>query len=569
MPHFSGHYRQRGSGFEALAAGIGRVALPSARKIIWPAAKRISRELLVHGAPELVEVATKRKSAKQALKGMVAKTARKQFGGSLYSRITRGRQVIKRRRQQYAKPRTYKKRSTKKIISRKPQPRRSRLDFFSRVKMRTNIVIPSKATHSSLDLFEKPPLLVTFDQSFEQKTGPLYSPSGSSLEFEVVGDRNNVIDLQKIYLEVKCRIQNADGTDLRYTAGDATATDAAYFVNNVLHSLFTDCTVSANGIKNSSNNGHYARKNFIEPEFSHEPDAKKTWLKCQSYEYEPNPAGIAAASRDARQVAVRESEQITLYGKLAVEFFSCGKHLVSRVTLRLSFRRSQDDFVLISETAAKNDKVKIDEANLFVRKMTVSDNVVGAIEKTLIKTPAMYRYNEVITKPFLATAGQRSWKHEDIFTKEPIRRLIVALCRSNVFIGTNNINPYHYQKFDLSEITVYRNGFATAGTPMLTNDIKRLFYNSMSALAYVENGHGIPLSDFAHHSIMVFDLTSTPEATHDFIHPELTNSSLSFELKFDTDLPNIKKIFLGEKSSTVYIDSARNVSKNVLPMNAY
>ena len=186
--------------------------------------------------------------------------------------------------------------------------------------MRTNIVIPSEATHSFLDLFEKPPLLVTFDQSFEQKTGPLYSPSGSSLEFEVVGDRNNFIDLQKIYLEVKCRIQNADGTDLRYTAGDATATDAAYFVNNVLHSLFADCTVSANGIKISSANGHYAHKSFIETEFSHGADAKETWLKCQGYEYELNPDGIAAASRDARQVAVRESEQITLYGKLAVDF---------------------------------------------------------------------------------------------------------------------------------------------------------------------------------------------------------------------------------------------------------
>ena len=51
--------------------------------------------------------------------------------------------------------------------------------------MRTNIVIPTEATHSSLDLFEKPPLLVTFDQSFEQKTGPLYPPTGSSLEFEI------------------------------------------------------------------------------------------------------------------------------------------------------------------------------------------------------------------------------------------------------------------------------------------------------------------------------------------------------------------------------------------------
>ena len=92
----------------------------------------------------------------------------------------------------------------------------------------------------------------------------------------------------------------------------------------------------------------------------------------------------------------------------------------------------------------------------------------------------------------------------------------------------------------------------------------------MSALAYVENGHGIPLSDFALHFIIVFDLTSTQEATHDFIHPELTNSSLSVELKFDFDLPNnIEFFLLGERFSTVNIDSARNVSKNVLPVNAY
>ena len=170
---------------------------------------------------------------------------------------------------------------------------------------------------------------------------------------------------------MKCRKQNADGTDLRYTAGDETATDAAYFVNNVLHSLFTNCTVSANGIKTSSANGYYAHKSFTETKFLHGSDAKKTWLKCQDYEDEPNPAGIAAASRDARQVAVRELEQITLYGKLAADFFSCEKHLVSGVTLRLSFRGSQDDFVTITETAAKNYKVKIDEAILFLRTMTV------------------------------------------------------------------------------------------------------------------------------------------------------------------------------------------------------
>ena len=80
MPHFSGHYRQRGSGFGALAMGIGRVALPLARKFIVPAAKRIGKELLVQAAPELIDIATRKKTPKQALKNTVKNTIKKQVG---------------------------------------------------------------------------------------------------------------------------------------------------------------------------------------------------------------------------------------------------------------------------------------------------------------------------------------------------------------------------------------------------------------------------------------------------------------------------------------------------------
>ena len=149
-------------------------------------------------------------------------------------------------------------------------------------------LLPSEATHSSLDLFEKPSLLVTFDGSFCQKLGPVYSPNGPMLEFEVAGDRNNFIDLQKIFLEVKCKIVQLSEADLRYDAGaatDVTKTDAPYFCNNVLHSLFSDCTVSANGLKISNANGNYAHKSFIETEFSHNKDEKNTWLACQGYSY--------------------------------------------------------------------------------------------------------------------------------------------------------------------------------------------------------------------------------------------------------------------------------------------
>ena len=47
-----------------------------------PVNKKIGRELIVQAAPELVEVVTKKKSPKQALKSTVQKTVRKQVGGS-------------------------------------------------------------------------------------------------------------------------------------------------------------------------------------------------------------------------------------------------------------------------------------------------------------------------------------------------------------------------------------------------------------------------------------------------------------------------------------------------------
>ena len=218
-------------------------------------------------------------------------------------------------------------------------------------------MLPTEATHSSLDLFEKPALLVMFDGKFCQKVGPFYSLNGPMIEFEFAGDKNNFIDLQKIFLEIKCKIVEASEADLKYDAGAAsvvTKTDAPYFCYNVLHSIFSDCTVSANGLKFSKANGNYAHKSFIETEFSHNKDAKATWLACQSYSYEDYPAAITTAEVNRQKALVRQSAECTFYGNVAVDFFTCDRHLLSGVTLRISFRRSIDDFVIISDDAGKS-----------------------------------------------------------------------------------------------------------------------------------------------------------------------------------------------------------------------
>ena len=180
------------------------------------------------------------------------------------------------------------------------------------------------------------------------------------------------IDLQPTRLEIVARIVQNNGNVLQTHATEAAQRDTPYLVNNPFLSLFSECTMSLNGEKISTTNANFAHKSFIETEFSNGNDAKKTWLAFQGYYYEDNPSGIDGANGRAEDVAERKrivaaSSKFCLFGKIACDFLSCDKHIISGVTTRLSLRRSANDFVIMSEHRDKHYRVEITEANLYVR----------------------------------------------------------------------------------------------------------------------------------------------------------------------------------------------------------
>ena len=102
--------------------------------------------------------------------------------------------------------------------------------------------------------------------------------------------------------------------------------------------------------------------------------------------------------------------------------------------------------------------------------MTVSDQVFTSIERTLTKTPALYRYTEVLPQTYLIPQGSRSWTKEDVFSKELMRGFALTLISNQTFLGSRLTNPFLYQKHALNEVTVYRNGYPIAGTPLPKED---------------------------------------------------------------------------------------------------
>ena len=81
LPRFKGVSRQRGRGIGALAATLGRTAIPFVRKYIVPAAKRVGADLIEFAVPEIGDVIKGKKNVKTFAKNVGTKTLRKQLGG--------------------------------------------------------------------------------------------------------------------------------------------------------------------------------------------------------------------------------------------------------------------------------------------------------------------------------------------------------------------------------------------------------------------------------------------------------------------------------------------------------
>ena len=64
----------------------------------------------------------------------------------------------------------------------------------------------------------------------------------------------------------------------------------------------------------------------------------------------------------------------------------------------------------------------------------------------------------------------QSWRQEDVFAKEPVRRMILVMISNTAYLGTNRTNPFHNKKIRLNEIIDFRSGLAIAGTPVSTTD---------------------------------------------------------------------------------------------------
>ena len=248
--------------------------------------------------------------------------------------------------------------------------------------------IASPVTHSALEFFEKPNVLINYEGSYDQEVFPHVGCRGPQLDFFVSAESKNLIDLNRIILNVKVGIYQQDGKD-RLKVNEQNIV----FGNNTLHTLFSHAELYLNGKLISHSNNCYFHSAYIETELTTDSEAKTTWAKCQGYNYLAKSSQQTTLFNRLYQDFDRQAEcTLELCGAVHVDFLDCEKLLVPGVTLHLRLYRSPTNTILFlngsdDEAKALEGKVQgvIEKASLFVRKVVVTDSVKLSIEKALVK----------------------------------------------------------------------------------------------------------------------------------------------------------------------------------------
>ena len=412
-------------------------------------------------------------------------------------------------------------------------------------------MVPAPATHTSLDLFERPSVLVNFDSGIEVEQFPLYQVDSPSIEFELRTDRNIYLDLRSIKLHVSISVVHVDGTKLtKEKDGNV------YLVSNTLHSLFNNVDVSINGNIVETSNGLYSHKAYLSTEWSHTEACKSTKLTLQGYRYDADPSQPATAQ--ALNNAINTSEPLFYFGKLAIDFFSTNKMLYPGNRLNIRLVKNLPDFVVQNADVNKYG-IRFNRVSLYVRQHEVSEHVHMALSSQLARQPASYYYMSQIAKTFIIPQGQNERVEENIFNSKPIRTLGIAMNTNANFNGHSSTTPYHYQKFDLFRLEISRNGLVLWDVKLSDNNT-RMYYTTLESLHFEEHGPNIPLHDYKNHFFMLFDLTSTTESNVEVYYPELVGGQIRLKMYFSKALEQpLEVLLLGETLSMCSIKSTDEV----------
>lgn len=419
---------------------------------------------------------------------------------------------------------------------------------------------------SELNLFSLPPTQTSIDSSYWVQYKPVSSLTNEGpIEYVIPGNSDEYLDLPHTLLYVKVTFQppatpNEGDTDaMRAQVGP---------VNNFMHSLFDQVSVTLNHQVVSPASNNYAYQAFFETLLNYGAGAKHSHLS--SVLWHDDTAGKMDSFTENNGLAKRRAllnanKSIDLIGHIHSEMFNQDRLLLNGVEVGIKFVKSKDGFAIMDPTGAY--KIAINDSALYVRRVKVYPNILLEHSKLLSSMSAKYPVTRVQVKNVVLHSGILSETIDNIFMGTVPRRIICGFVKNQAYNGTRSTNPFNFEHFNLNYFSLSVDGVQIPSRHLQPNFDDNLFVESYHSLFtgiglhYLNRGNCISRESFkSGYCLFAFDLTPDLSANSCDHFNLIKHGSIRIDVRFKNALEhNINCLVYAEFNSVVEIDSTRQI----------
>lgn len=449
---------------------------------------------------------------------------------------------------------------------------------------------PEPVYHKSeVDLFSLPPVQASVNSGQWVSVEPINTlPNCTYLEFSHRGDGSEYTDLNSSFVKLRVKIINVNEA----LANPLLEKCEVALVNNALHSLFRQVTLTLGTKSVSVANHDYPYRAYIETLLSYGGESKQSYLQAEGY-YKDTAGHMEATTKvtadgtvynnrgyGSRRALTQQSKTLELKGRLHLDMFQQPRLLINGVRLNLKLNRSETPFCLFGldgndhPTAQGADlwkkslfKVEITHASLELRKVAVDPSASLMHNQLLETTTAKYPIRRVSTKTYHVSGGLVEHSDPQLFTGQIPSRITVALVDHEAYNGTIKTNPFNFQHFNLKTIQLNVDGRPIPQEAITMDYADNSFMDPFLGLFVntgqygSDEGNQISREDFDKgYALYCINLKPDLDAEEDHISG-YRNGPVGLKLTFSAALPNtINVIAMAEFDNLVEIDRFRNVT---------
>lgn len=317
----------------------------------------------------------------------------------------------------------------------------------------------------------------------------VFTPKGGisqngPFHFDIPAIPSHAIDMKQMSVYLKVKIVNEDGTNLVYTADDATINDwdivapvnlfMGAFIQNVHLYIYNQPFNPMSG-----QNTHY--KAFSNTMLGYNDDARTTHLVAQGFYIDhpgthenfslkekeqgeaipgtANPILYKVKHRNggylSRFQRVRASQEYECMGPIHHPFINANNNLAPEVKLDLRFDRSSDSFLLKTNSVTKKYKVQILEFTLNVRYIQVPEDY---------RAPRLQAYTFIDSElhSTVLVAGTPSTRITLTNESQVMPKAVTSfMVKTDAVQGSYNLNPFNIEHFFIQNFSLLVNGVRT------------------------------------------------------------------------------------------------------------